>query len=90
MYLERESEDEKNSDAVAAVLANRQRQRQKSPKFKNITELIMFLCSFFFLTIRGIQIDINMGINIWATSYTSLNISVNDVCFHAVYNTTQT
>ena len=89
LSLSLSSEDEKN-DTVAAVLANCQRQRQKSSKFKNITELIIYLCSFFFLTIQGIQIDCNMGINTWATLHTSLNISVNFVCFHDVYDTTQT
>ena len=50
----------------------------------------MFLYPFFFLVIRGIQIDCNVTINTWTTLYTSLNISVNVVCFHVVYDTTQT
>ena len=47
----------------------------------------MFLYSFFFLMILGIQIGCNVGINTRATSYTSLNISMKFVCFHAVYDT---
>ena len=43
-----------------------------------------------FLAILGIHIGCNMEINARATLYTSLNISVNFVCFHAVYDTTLT
>ena len=49
----------------------------------------MFLYSFFFLTILGIKIDCNMGVNTRATWYISLNISVIFFGFHAVYDTTQ-
>ena len=48
-----------------------------------------FLCSFFFLALLGIQIDWNIGIDTRPTSETSLNISVNFVCLHAVHSTIQ-
>ena len=53
-------------------------------------DVIVFCCHFFFLAILGIQIDCNMEMNTRATSRTSLNISLDFIYLHAVYNTTQT